>query len=130
MMKWFQLAVAVGLCVLAAGCGEGGTSVDGKVTNGGAPYALPAGDQMSVVLIGGDGRTFGGEVGPDGTFHVRSATGGGIPAGRYAVNYTHYPAGVGGKGAAGPVTRKMPEAWDVSPTAKTFTLDIATPAKK
>ena len=131
MVKWFQWVLVCGLCGLAAGCGGDGVTVEGKVTKGGAAYTPPDGDRIIITMTSEDNKhTVAGDVNADGSFRVKSSTGGGVPVGKYKVSFTHYTAAVGGKGGGSPVTRQVPESWDVTPTAKTFTLDIATPAKK
>lgn len=126
MVKWVRLVVACGLCVALTGCPDAGVPVDGKVVKAAAPYTLGDNEKIAVTLQSDDGKTSAGaDVQPDGTFKIKTSTGTGVPNGKYKVSFTHYGA-PGAKAGGSPATRSIPEVWDVTPTTKSFTLDIAT----
>jgi hypothetical protein len=115
-----------GLCVALAGCGGGGSIVQGKVVDNGQPYTLPPDTNLSIMLNPQDKGGIGGSgsVQQDGTFTIKSSTGGGIPNGKYKVGYTLYSKPAGKKNSPPtPVTKETDEIWDVAP-GKTYTLDI------
>ena len=81
---------------------------------------------MKIVrYLNASGHTKHGALQPDGTFKIKTSTGTGVPNGKYKVSFTHYGA-PGAKAGGSPATRSIPEVWDVTPTTKSFTLDIAT----
>ena len=107
-----------------------GVPVEEVVLKGGAPYALTPTKRIAINLQGEDGKASGGaDVSPDGSFRVRSAAGGDMLPGKYKVSYTHYGL-PGAKSGSAPPTKTVPATWEVTGTAKAFTLDIATGVSK
>ncbi|MFO0796837.1 MAG: hypothetical protein U0804_05125 [Gemmataceae bacterium] len=128
MRRTTTLALACAAALAVAGCGGGGVKVDGKVVNGGSPYALGEGEGININLTPeGGGPAVGGQVEKDGSFKIAGLEGAGMAPGKYKVSVTHYPPS-GGKAAKGPpmpVTKNLGESWDVSASNHTFTLDMA-----
>lgn len=119
--------MGVVLALVAAGCGGGGTSIDGKVTNGGQPYTPSRDGDLNIGLTAeSGGKNYSGKAGEDGTFKIEK-----VPAGKYTVTVTRYPpiTGAGdGKAPKSPPmsgSKKLDETWDVSSSSKSFTLDVA-----
>lgn len=119
-LSWIALLFALGF---VAGCGGGGVEVDGKVVNGATQYTLAEGESINIGLQGKD-ATGVATVQKDGTFKAKRSDGALLPAGSYTVTVTHYPA-TGGKGPPQPKTMSAGETWEVSPSNKSFTVDLA-----
>ncbi len=120
---------AAGLVVaLAAGCGGGKVSPDGKVVIGDKAYNPEADGDLTVSLSGeGAAGTHTAQVQPDGSFRVQDSAGGGVAPGKYKVGYTRYPSKdemAKLKGPPAPKTVETGEVWDVA-AGKSFTLDLA-----
>jgi len=96
------LALLIAPLVASPGCGQSGNTirVSGKLLKGGAPYAPPKGQAVSVTLVGLEvqdkaGKTipssepFWANFDPAGaTFSVPGVAGRGIPPGKYRVAVT------------------------------------------
>ena len=86
-IRMLTVGLLFGCMFALTGCGSGGMTVDGKVTNGGQPYVPSKDGAMSVGLTGeGAGKSFSSKVEDDGTFKIA-----GVPAGKYDVTATIYP---------------------------------------
>jgi hypothetical protein len=117
--------MGVVLALVAAGCGGGGMSIDGKVTNGGQPYTPSKDGDLNIGLTAeAGGKNYSGKAAEDGTFKIEK-----VPTGKYSVNVTRYPPmpADGKQPKAPPMagTKKLDETWDVSSSSKSFTLDVA-----
>ncbi|HEX4611663.1 MAG TPA: hypothetical protein VH092_25935 [Urbifossiella sp.] len=127
MRRAFFPGLLCGLA-LAAGCGGGGTPVEGQVVNGGTPYSLADGEGISVLLAQeGGSATASGTAEKDGKFKIAGQNGAGLPPGKYKVSVTHYLPAKGGKADA-PVAPKMKtanESWEVGQGNTKFTLDLS-----
>jgi len=136
-IRMLTVGLLFGCMFALTGCGGGGMTVDGKVTNGGQPYVPSKDGAMSVGLTGeGAGKSFSSKVEDDGTFKIA-----GVPAGKYDVTATIYPtpestakagkannAGAGGaplSSSSASTSKKLDEKWDVSSSNKSFTLDVS-----
>jgi hypothetical protein len=75
--RWRLAALACAAAALPPGCGRGPADVSGRVTHNGRPVVCG-----SVTLVGPDGMTRTGRIGPDGSYTV---TGVGSGAVRVAV---------------------------------------------
>jgi hypothetical protein len=130
-MRVRVLAAGLVAALVVGGCGPGGAPVDGKVVIGDKAYNPETDGDLTVGLNPSGGGGAGGQntarVQPDGTFHITSATGGGVPPGKYKVSVTRYPSKADMaklKGPPTPVTKEVGEEWDVA-AGKTFTLDMS-----
>ncbi|MSR31844.1 MAG: hypothetical protein EXR99_10105 [Gemmataceae bacterium] len=127
MKKTLAACCFSGLMVFAFGCGGGGTKynpISMKLTQGGSAYSVPAGEKISVEVVGaGGGKGAGnGELQSDGKYLV--GKGNGIPPGKYDVFITKYSDKADTK--KGPPTRtKLKDSIDVTGADKQeFTVDI------
>lgn len=132
-MRATILLLAFGFLTFGAlGCGGGGGGVigEGKVVKGGAQHTLAEGEGISINLQSEDNTaTVSGTVEKDGTFKLKGASGGKVPAGKYKVSYTHYlPAK--DKGPAAPISKTTGEVWDLTSDKKDLVLDIGAAGKK
>lgn len=124
-MRSFGLFVVGFLAMAVVGCGGlAGVKVGGKVVKNGAPYTLSEGEGISVNMVSSDGKSaWSGQVQKDGSFTFGES----VPAGKYKVNYVHYlPASAKSAkgGATSPPTLDIKDAWEVSSSSTSFTLDI------
>jgi len=122
----------IGLLIVASsiltGCGSGGgVTVTGKVVHGTKDYSPTTDGDMNINMSQeGGGKDNGtGKVEENGTFTIKTASGGGLPPGKYKVSVTRYPTKAEIKPGVPPTpkTLTLPDAWDVSSSNSTFTLD-------
>jgi hypothetical protein len=84
----FALVILAGACLALPGCGSGGASVWGQLTNNGQPLQLSGKGLILLTFVPqGDqsGNTYSADVSPDGTFHVVGKEGKGLPPGTYKI---------------------------------------------
>ena len=113
------------LAMAVIGCGGvAGVKVGGKVVKNGAPHTLSEGEGISVNMVSSDGKSaWSGQVQKDGSFTFSES----VPAGKYSVNYVYYQPASAKTAKGGPTTPasvEIKDAWQISPTSTSFTLDI------
>jgi hypothetical protein len=91
-MRRVLTAAAVGLCLLAAGCGDGRLRTQGRLLKGGRPFAPAEGEAVQILFvpIPPEGKPptdyYAAEVDQEaGTFRPAGKDGKGMPPGRYRV---------------------------------------------
>lgn len=123
----------VAVCSLT-GC-NGGTKVDGQVTNGSGPYKPVDGESISLIFddVKG-GNNYNATPDANGNFSLRTADGGGIPSGKYrlrVMQYTDAAKATAKKPAAPPEEVEYPKDFTVEGGTQTITIDLSLlPQKK
>ena len=131
-----KISLFTGLVVvLLAGCGGGnkeGVPVEGQVVKDGAPLTLGEEESVTITLTAGDGTTtYKTGASPDGKFNLQTPSGDPIPVGKYKVHYVYQrPASPYTKKPPFKFSKELPEPWEVSPSNRTFTLDVGKGAGK
>jgi hypothetical protein len=125
LTRCFPLCLLLAVSLSGVGCGSGVSSIDGKVTKGGQPYS-PAADGDLTILLSGENGNYVGKVEEGGSFKIESKEG--IKPGKYSVRINRYPSKSEiEKMKTPPVPKEQDtgEAWDVSSSNTSFTLDIS-----
>jgi len=123
--------LALALLVPAVGCGGGDTGVivDGTVTKNGSPITFGDSEGVMVTLTNGSEKHTV-TVDEKGKFTIQKPAGGGIPAGKYTVSYTHFQnASPYSKAKPFKHEKKLPEEFDLSSANRTLTINIETKDK-
>jgi hypothetical protein len=128
--KLYTVGLLIAASTILTGCGSGGgVAVTGKAVNGAKEYSPATDGDLNITLASeGGGKDNGsGKVEEDGTFTIKTASGGGLPPGKYKVTVTRYPSKAEMKPGVHPSPKNvtLPDAWDVSSSNSSFTLDAA-----
>lgn len=124
-MGLFSTLVAV-LLVGCAGGKKDGVPVEGQVVKNGTPLTLGEEESLTITLTAEDGTTtYKTGVTPDGKFHLQTPSGDPIPVGKYKVHYVYQqPPSPYTKKTPFNISKELPAPWEVSPSNRTFTLEI------
>jgi hypothetical protein len=134
-MRRILTAAAVGLCLLAAGCGDGKLRTKGRLLKGGQPCVPAEGESFNVtfVPIPPDGKPpvdyyFAAFDPSDGTFRPAGKDGKGMPPGKYRVAVEHMKGKrdlLGGRYDA----ERSPFVFDVDAGTSEIAIDLDNPPK-
>jgi hypothetical protein len=134
-MRRILTAAAVGLCLLAAGCGDGKLRTKGRLLKSGQPCIPAEGESFNVTFVPilPDGQLptdyyFASFDRSDGTFRPAGKDGKGMPPGKYRVAVEHMKAKkdlLGGQYDA----ERSPFVFDVDAGTSEIVIDIDNPPK-